>query len=107
MKQALSKFWKGVADFLGIHYTSAEEVADRVIKDLLEGVDPRKFGGKNDERVRKQFIGEKGAAAADHAEEVSVRLDNLAVAREMEKAGKDAKAIKMATGWERGADGKW
>lgn len=25
----------------------------------------------------------------------------------MEKAGKDAKAIKMATGWERGADGKW
>lgn len=107
VKQALSKFWKGVADFLGIHYTSAEEVADRVIKDLLEGVDPRKFGGKNDERVRKQFIGEKGAAAADHAEEVSVRLDNLAVAREMEKAGKDAKAIKMATGWERGADGKW
>lgn len=107
VKQALSKFWKGVADFLGIHYTSAEEVADRVMKDLLEGVDPRKFGGKNDERVRKQFIGEKGAAAADHAEEVSVRLDNLAVAREMEKAGKDAKAIKMATGWERGADGKW
>ena len=107
VKQALSKFWKGVADFLGIHYTSTEEVADRVMKDLLEGVDPRKFGGKNDERVRKQFIGEKGAAAADHAEEVSVRLDNLAVAREMEKAGKDAKAIKMATGWERGADGKW
>ena len=107
VKQALSKFWKGVADFLGIHYTSAEEVADRVMKDLLEGFDPRKYGGKNDERVRKQFIGEKGAAAADHAEEVGVRLDNLAVARKMEEAGKDAKAIKMATGWERGADGKW
>ena len=107
VKQALSKFWKVVADFLGIHYTSAEEVADRVMKDLLEGVDPRKFGGKNDERVRKQFIGEKGAAAADHAEEVGARLDNLAVAREMEEGGKDAKAIKMATGWERGADGKW
>lgn len=44
VKQALSKFWKGVADFLGIHYTSAEEVADRVMKDLLEGVDPREFG---------------------------------------------------------------
>ena len=43
VKQALSKLWKGVADFLGIHYTSAEEVADRVMKDLLEGVDPRKF----------------------------------------------------------------
>ena len=46
VKQALSKFWKGVADFLGIHYTSAEEVADRVMKDLLEGVDPRKMGGR-------------------------------------------------------------
>lgn len=44
VKQALSKFWKGVADFLGIHYTSAEEVADRVMKDLLEEVDPREFG---------------------------------------------------------------
>lgn len=50
VKQALSKFWKGVADFLGIHYTSAEEVADRVMKDLLEGVDPRKFGMSGDLR---------------------------------------------------------
>ena len=57
--------------------------------------------------VRYQFIGEKGAEAADRAEEATVRLDNLSVARDMEKAGKDAKAIKLATGWERGADGKW
>ena len=52
VKQALSKFWKGVADFLGIHYTSAEEVADRVMKDLLEGVDPRKFGETKDDGAR-------------------------------------------------------
>ena len=57
--------------------------------------------------VRFSLIGTKGAAALDKAEEASVRLDNLAVAREMETAGKDAKAVKMATGWERGADGKW
>ena len=62
---------------------------------------------RSDEKIRFQFIGEKGAERADHAEEVSTRLDNLAVAREMEEAKKDAKAIKMATGWERGADGKW
>ena len=42
VKQALRKFWKSVADFLHIHYKSAEEVADRVMKDLLDGVDPRK-----------------------------------------------------------------
>ena len=107
VKAALERFWKAVADFLHIRYTSAEEVADRVMKDLLDGVDPRKFGGSMQSKARKQFIGEQGAERADHAEEVSTRLDNLSVAREMEKAKKDAKAIKMATGWERGADGKW
>ena len=48
VKQALKKFWNGVADFLHIHYKSAEEVADRVMKDLLEGVDPRKMGKTKD-----------------------------------------------------------
>lgn len=57
--------------------------------------------------VRFQFVGEKGAAALDKAEEATTRLDNLGVAREMERQQKDAKAIKLATGWERGADGKW
>ena len=77
---------------------------------LLNGVDKSYDGGKFFEdynKIREQFIGEKGAAAADHAEEVNTRLDNLSVAREMEAEKKDAKAIKMATGWERGADGKW
>ena len=64
------------------------------------------FDGENPD-IRYQFVGEKGAAAMDKAEEANVRLDNLAVAREMEASGKDAKAVKLATGWERGGDGKW
>ena len=106
---------------------------------------------------RFMFVGEKGAAAMDAAEEATIRLDNLAVAREMEDKFTDnkllyvnkekalnyfsdsapiaeaqnnqelvsttkviqnfdnptitpqniAKKIKLATGWERGADGKW
>ena len=77
---------------------------------LLNGVEKSNGDGKFFEdynKVREQFIGEQGAERADHAEEVSTRLDNLSVAREMEAEKKDAKAIKMATGWERGADGKW
>ena len=77
---------------------------------LLNGVEKSYDGGKFFEdynKIREQFIGEKGAAAADHADEVNTRLDNLSVAREMEAEKKDSKAIKMATGWERGADGKW
>ena len=107
VKEALKRFWKGVCDFLHIHFTSAEEVADRVMKDLLDGVDPRKFMKGKDGRPRFQFIGEKGATEADKAEEQTIRMDNLNVAKKMEEAKKDAKAIKMATGWERGADGKW
>jgi hypothetical protein len=56
VKRALKMFWKGVADFLHIHYKSAEEVADRVMKDLLEGVDPRKMGDGVD-RQRYASIG--------------------------------------------------
>ena len=40
VKDALKRFWKGVADWLGIHFTSAEDVADKVLSDLLNGVDP-------------------------------------------------------------------
>lgn len=61
--------------------------------------------GNND--IRFRFIGERGARNLDKAEEATTRLDNLNVAREMEAAEKDAKTIKMATGWERGADGLW
>lgn len=53
VRRALSAFWKGVADFLHIRYTSAEEVADRVMKDMLDGVDPRKFGKDNGLRLEK------------------------------------------------------
>ncbi|MCL1937363.1 MAG: hypothetical protein FWF52_03080, partial [Candidatus Azobacteroides sp.] len=64
------------------------------------------FDNKSDD-IRFQFAGEKGAAALDILEEAHTRLDNLSAAKEMESSGKDAKAIKYATGWEKGADGKW
>ena len=59
------------------------------------------------DNIRFSLAGERGAAAADKAEERTIRMDNLSVAKDMEKNKKKAKAIKAATGWERGADGKW
>ena len=56
---------------------------------------------------RFRFIGEAGAANLDRTEGTALRLNNLAIAGAMESSGKDAGAIKMATGWERGADRKW
>lgn len=39
----LGKFWNAVADFLHIHYTNKEEVADRVMYDMLNGMNPLKY----------------------------------------------------------------
>ncbi|MCM1722582.1 LPD23 domain-containing protein [Bacteroides ovatus] len=66
----------------------------------------QRFDSRNDD-VRFRFIGEKGAANLDRAEEATFRLDNLVIAREMEYVGKDPLFIKKATGWERGADSLW
>ena len=64
------------------------------------------FSADNND-IRFSLAGERGAATADKAEERTTRMDFLFVARKMEEEKKDAKAIKIATGWERGADGKW
>lgn len=57
--------------------------------------------GNND--IRFSIRGEVGAAAAKD----SVAMENLDVAKKMDAEGKDAKAIWLATGWEKGKDGKW
>lgn len=61
---------------------------------------------KND-NILFQLIGEKGAENLDKSEESTTRMENLSIAKEMEKAGKDAKAIRLATGWEKGKDNLW
>lgn len=70
-------------------------------------IPPSKRFNSRKSDIRFMFAGEKGAAEADKADEQTIRMDNLDVAKQMEKAKKDAKIIKMATGWEKGVDGKW
>ena len=59
------------------------------------------------EGVKFSFIGEIGAARLDAQEGAPGRVANLEIARQMESTGKDARSIKLATGWERGKDGLW
>lgn len=86
---------------------------NRKLNDLVtyddEGdvIPPSKRFNSRKSDIRFMFAGEKGAAEADKADEQTIRMDNLDVAKQMEEAKKDAKAIKMATGWEKGVDGKW
>ena len=44
MRNILDKFWKAVSDMMGWQYTRAEEVADKVLSDLLNGVKPETEG---------------------------------------------------------------
>ena len=104
IKQALADFWASVKGVFGFKDKAPwMEFVNMALGDLYGGVNPNAVGSP----LERMFIGERGAANLDMAEEASLRLDNLNVAREMEEAGKGAKAIKIATGWERGADGKW
>lgn len=111
---------------LRLNEFAAAVVPDNLGKDVRKGIenaglpmydyDPNKEGDRSrafneainsSDNIRFSLAGVRGAAAADKAEERYARMDNLSVARKMEEEKKDAKAIKMATGWERGADGKW
>ena len=97
----------------GKEYKYKNAKNNRKLNDLVtyddEGdvIPPSKRFNSRKSDIRFMFAGEKGAAEADKAEEKTYRIDNLKVAEEMERGKKDAKAIKLATGWERGADGKW
>lgn len=65
----------------------------------------KRFNKRSDD-IRYSFVGFNGALSLDLNDSQN-RLDNLDTAIEMEEQGKDAKTIKLATGWERGKDGQW
>ena len=111
---------------LRLNEFAAAVVPDNLGKDVRKGIenaglpmydyDPNEEGDRSrafneainsSDNIRFSLAGVRGAAAADKAEERTIRMDNLSVAKDMEKNKKKAKAIKAATGWERGADGKW
>lgn len=97
----------------GKEYKYKNAKNNRKLNDLVtyddEGdvIPPSKRFNSRKSDIRFMFAGEKGAAEADKAEEKTYRMDNLKVAKVMEEHALKPIAIKYATGWERGADGKW
>ena len=113
---AIQSFWRGVCGLVGIHFSSAEQVADRILRDFVSEVNPESLllhaemkaqYSELNAPVRQLFIGEKGAAELDASTLFSARVDCLQAANRMEAAGREPKQIKLATGWERGVDGFW
>ena len=88
VKEALTKYWKGVADVLGIHFTTAEEVADKVLADWAKGVDPR---GSEEGRVKSEES-EGDKLVGDGKEPNANPLEGMRKAAELFKDEQIAKA---------------
>ena len=54
VKSILNEFWKGVADMMGWHYTNAEDIADTILRDMLNGVNPTEKIAEGTDKAMKQ-----------------------------------------------------
>ncbi len=74
VKEAIARFWEGVARMFGINrYRSAEELADMAMKDLLDSKNPM----KDESGMRKRGeVGDEGVKSLK-GEEAMVVLDNI------------------------------
>ena len=111
VSEAIARFWSSVADFLHIHYTSKEQVADQILKDVMNRVNPLDFKKAMPEKVangisRAHFIGEQGARNVSLGRQTFLP-DLLKFAKDSAAQGMDPAKVKMITGWEQGVDGKW
>ena len=74
VKEAIARFWEGVARMFGINrYRSVEELADMAMKDLLDSKNPM----KDESGMRKRGeVGDEGVKSLK-GEEAMVALDNI------------------------------
>ena len=74
VKEAIARFWEGVARMFGINrYRSVEELADMAMRDLLDSKNPM----KDESGMRKRGeVGDEGVKS-QKGEEAMVALDNI------------------------------
>ena len=99
VKQALAKFWQSVAELFHIRFTSAEEVADRVLADMLNGVNPNKYIKRKGKGVQKLHLNDKTLAGIHNITEEKLRkalnlggLANPSLARNYKALGGEVEA---------------
>ncbi|MBR0166119.1 MAG: hypothetical protein IJQ13_04495 [Prevotella sp.] len=54
VKAVLNDFWKGICDMMGWKYTSAEDIADKILSDMLNGVNPREMMKDVSDKMKTQ-----------------------------------------------------
>jgi len=65
LRNVLAKFWAGVAKMMGWKYRNANEIADKMMLDFLEGVNPtEKMKEAASDKVKEQMMGKTGESAS-------------------------------------------
>lgn len=108
VKEALKKYWNGVADMLHINFTSAEEVADKVLADWANGVNPNEV--KAEEKSEPITITtEHGGEKTFSSEQVEMAKKIISenpekpithLQRQMKIGYEAATALAKALGWQ-------
>lgn len=93
VRKALSTFWKGVCELLHIHFTSAEEVADRVLSDMLNGVDPMKVK-KGEGNLHYRDEKEVQRVNEKFNEELQMQIDGKLPENHIYKIGKPGSVLR-------------
>ena len=77
IRKALNDFWHNVARLLGIRYTSADDVADSILRDMLKGKKPVSFTDLKSAGVRydanKEDVGIASKAKTNVEQRKSIR----------------------------------
>lgn len=65
MLEILKEFWNRVSEFFGVHYLDKEQVADRVLYDLLQGVNPLDYKREDIQGLREAQAEAESAVRED------------------------------------------
>jgi len=106
VKNAKNNKINGILNQEGEKSTLFQQIFNTPTLSLIESIDIYKnvYADKIQDKVMFQIVGEKAAQNLDQADEVTTRIDNLQIAKEMEKSNKSPQEIRLATGWERGGE---
>lgn len=77
MLEVLKEFWSHVSEFFGVHYQDKEPVADRVLYDLLQGVNPLDYKREDIQGLREAQAEAESAVREDDGVPVVIPRTDL------------------------------
>ena len=77
MLEVLKEFWSHVSEFFGVHYQDKEQVADRVLYDLLQGVNPLDYKREDIQGLREAQAEAESAVREDDGVPVVIPRTDL------------------------------